>query len=247
SARDERDRHTRAPPATPQFTAELAQPELLRRIGTLRRRPAEEQPLAVLLCEIEVRRRGAEQLERAPNGERAELVERLGRGHLLAELGQMLQFEYTLPHLFVQPGILDRACDQRRTRREESRFGLGELAGSLGMKADDADRLLRAPEQRHRHERLEPLLLQFRHVVEAWVVECVVPDERRLATFERPPGEALPSLQADPAGKVPIRLRRRVEIETVTVGVEEVDETGMHGAGIREEPHDRVEHLLEVE
>ena len=48
-------------------------------------------------------------------------------------------------------------------------------------------------------------------------------------------------------GQVLVRLRCGVEIETVTVGVEEVDEAGMDGACIREQAHNRVEHLLEVE
>ena len=150
--------------------------------------------------------RSAEQVERAANGKRTQLVQRLGRRDLLAELGQMLELEHALAHLLVEPGILDCAGDQCRTRNEEVRFGLSELPGSLGVKADDADRVLSAAEQGYRYERLEPLLLQFGHVVEARVVERVLADERRLATFERPPREALSARQADPAGEVLVRL-----------------------------------------
>ena len=102
-------------------------------------------------------------------------------------------------------------------------------------------------DQGHRHKGLESLLLQFRHVVEARVVERVLADERRLATFEHPPREALSPRQADPAGEIRVRLRRGIEIETVTVGGEEVDEAGMDGACIREQAHDRRQHLLEIE
>ncbi len=205
-ARDERDRHACAASSAAQLAAELAQTELLRGVCTLRRRPAQEHPFTVLLREVEVRGEGAEQVEGTTNGKRTQFVQRLGGGDFLAELGQMLELEHALAHLLVEPGVLDRAGDQRRARREEVRFALRELPRSLRVKADDADRVPTAAEQRHRHERLEPLLLEFWHVVEARVVECALADERRLAPFERPPRQALAALQADPAGQVLVGL-----------------------------------------
>ena len=153
-----------------------------------------------------MRGRRAKQVERAANCERTEFVQRLGRGNLLAELGQMLELEHALAHLLVEPSVLDRAGNQRRTRSEEVRFGLREFPGSLCVEADDADRVPSAAEQWHRHERLEPLLLELRHVVEARVLERVVADERRLAPFQSPPRETFSALQADPAGQVLVRL-----------------------------------------
>ncbi len=191
--------------------------------------------------------RGAEQVERAANGKRTQFVQRLGRRDLLAELGQMFELEHALAHLLVESRVLDGAGNECRTRSEERRLGLGEFPGSLGVETDDADRISGSADQGHRHEGLEPLLLQFRHVVEARVFERVLADERRLATFEHPPREALPPRQADPAGEILVGLRRGIEIETVTVGGEEVDEAGMDGACIREQAHDRREHLLKVE
>ena len=159
----------------------------------------------------------------------------------------MHELEHALAHLLVESRVLDRAGNECRTRSEEVRLGLGELPGGLGVEADDADRISSSADQGHRHEGLESLLLQFRHMVEARVVERVLADERRLATLERPPREALSPRQADPASEILVRLRRGIEFETITVGGEEVDEAGMDGACSREQANNRGEHLLEIE
>src|SRR2546425_6262668 len=133
------------------------------------------------------------------------------RGDLLAELGQVLELADALSHLLVQARVLDRARDKRRARGKEVRLGLGELPRRLGVQADDADGITVPAEQRDRHERLEPLLLELGHVVEARVVESVLADEGRLTLLERPPRESLASGEHDLAGEVSVRLRRRVE------------------------------------
>ena len=55
--------------------------------------------------------------------------------------------------------------------------------------------LARAPDDRHREQRLELLLLELGHVLRARVGERVVADERGLAVLGRPPGEALAALE----------------------------------------------------
>src|SRR5207244_12171935 len=92
----------RASPAPAELAAELAEPELVGCLCFGWRRPPEEQTLAVLFREIEMHARGAEELERATHGEGSELVERLGRRDLLAELGQVLELADALSHLLVQ-------------------------------------------------------------------------------------------------------------------------------------------------
>ena len=115
------------------------------------------------------------------------------------------------------------------------------------MQADDPDWITAPAEQGHRYERLEPLLLELGHVVEARVFQRIFADEGRLTLLERPPREPLAAGQDDLADEVSVRLRRCVEIETLPVAVEEVDEACVDRARVREQPHDGVEHLLEVE
>src|SRR5207253_3742252 len=96
-------------------------------------------------------------------------------------------------------------------------------------------------------ERLEPLLLELRDVVEARVVESVLANEGRLTPLERPPRESLAPAEHDLADEVSVRLRRCVEIEALPLVVEEIDEARVDGACLGEQPNDGVEHLLQVQ
>src|SRR5687767_168744 len=102
----------------------------------------------------------SEQRAAARGDRREELVERLGARDLLAELGELLELAHLAASLLVQPGVLDRARDQRGARDEEVDLGLRELARRLGMERDDADRLPVLREHRNRDERLESLLAE---------------------------------------------------------------------------------------
>ena len=74
-----------------------------------------------------------------------------------------------------------------------------------------------SPQDRDGEKRLELLLLQLRDVLDAGVVEQVLPDERRLAPLGRPPCEPLArSRQFDLAGEMRIRLRCGPEHELVS-------------------------------
>ena len=115
------------------------------------------------------------------------------------------------------------------------------------MQREGADGVAAPAEHRDRDERLELLLLQLRHVLHARVVERVVADERRFAVVERPPREPLAALELDLAGERGVRLGSRAQHEALSVTLEEIDEAGVGIARVREEPHDAVEHLLEIE
>ena len=158
---DERHDHAFATPAPAELAAELAQPELFRCLRFGRSGPPTEQALPVLFREIEVHAGRAEEVQRATDCEGPELVERLRRRDLFAELGQVLELADTLSHLLVEARILDRARDERRARGQEVRLGLRELPRGLGVQADDADGIAASADQRHRDERLKPLLLEL--------------------------------------------------------------------------------------
>ena len=124
---------------------------------------------------------------------------------------------------------------------------LRKLPRRLGMGADDADHGPVARSDRDAEKRLEPLFLELRHVLHARIVEQVVGNERGLVALGRPPREALAALERDAADQVLVRVPGRAQHEPVAVVLDEVDETRVHRARVREQPHDRAEHLVELE
>ena len=74
-----------------------------------------------------------------------------------------------------------------------------------------------------------------------------VADERRLLALGRPPGEPLAALERDLADQLRVRLGGGREHEPLAAVLDEVDEAGVDGARVREQPDDRPEHLLELE
>ena len=103
-----------------------------------------------------------------------------------------------------------------------------------------------ASDDRHGEERLEALLLELGHVLHPRIGERVVADERRLAVLDRPPREALAALERDLSGLTLVRRRRGAQDEPRVV-LEEVDEARVDAARVGHEPHDRGQHLGELE
>ena len=214
AVRDERDGEARAPTSPCELGAELGEPERLTRAPGL----------GVARDPVELLARGVEQVDVARARARAagarpgrpsasELVERVRARDRLRELRELLELGDAQARLLVQARVLDRARDERRRRDDEVDLVVGELARRLRVRGDRADRLAGAPDDRHGEERLEPLLLELRHVLHPRVGERVVADERRLAVLDRPPREALAALERDLAGLALVRRRGRPEDE----------------------------------
>ena len=246
-AGDQRDGDARRAAAPPELRPELAEPDRRGRVGSRRVRPAEAQPLLVGVEQVEANRRRAEQLPAAADDLGPERLDRLGRGDRLGELGEMLELADPQAHLVVEARVLDRAGDERGGRHEQHDLGVGELARRFGVERDRADRVAAAPEDRDRDERLEPLLLELGDVLDARILERVLADERRLPVLDRPPGEPLAAQQLDLADERRVRRGRRAEHELLPVAVEQVDEAGVNRARLREQAHDALEHLSELE
>ena len=97
-----------------------------------------------------------------------------------------------------------------------------------------------------REERLVALLLELRHVLHARVGERIVTDERRLAVLDRPPREALATLERDLSRLGFVRRRGRTKNEPLVV-LEEVHETRVDAARLGHQPDDRRQHLCQLE
>ena len=184
---DERNSDTRPPSVTSKLRPEIGEPELGRRGRPARRRAVEQEPLGRAVLEVEMHRLRAEQDKRPLGNDMSQVVERLGGCDRLSQLGQALEIVHPAAHLLVELCVLDRSREQRRARDEELRLGLGEFARRLGVEQDRAERLALPRQNRDRYERLEALLLELGHVLEARVLERTVANERGLAVLERPP------------------------------------------------------------
>src|SRR5207253_7196970 len=107
--------------------------------------------------------------------------------------------------LVVDTPVLDRSRDERGDGDQELGLGVRELARRLGVQRDRRDGRTGLVEDRHRYKRLEPLLLQFRDVLEARVRDGVLPDQDRLAVLQGPPGDALTTLERDLSDELLVR------------------------------------------
>ena len=112
---------------------------------------------------------------------------------------------------------------------------------------DRPDRVAVLAVQRHCDERLKPLLFELGYVFHARIVERTLANERRPALRERPPREALPTLQLDAADEVRVGRGCGAQHEPLAVAIEEIDEAGMRGARVGEQPYDTFKDLFEVE
>ena len=110
--------------------------------------------------------------------------------------------------------------------------------GRLGVRRDRADRLAAAPDDRQCDKRLVALLLELRHVLHARVGKSVVADERRLGVLDRPPREALATLERDLSRLGFVRRRSRTKDEPLVV-LEEVHKASVNPACLRYQPDDR--------
>ncbi len=245
--RNERHRHASGAAAPTHLRPELAQPDRRRHVVPGRLYKAAEQPVLLRVAQVEAHRLGAEQLPCAPDDFRPEHVERLGRSHRFREPGELLELAQARPRLVVELRVLDRPRYERCARDEKLHFLVGELARCDGVERDRADGVAALAVKRHRDERLKPLLFEFGDVLHARIVERLLANERRPALRERPPREPLPALQLDAADEVRVRGGCSAQHEPLAVAIEQVDEAGMRGARIGEQPYDTFQDLLEVE
>ena len=148
---------------------------------------AEPEVVSAALDQVDVARLGVEQPACAVGDRRQELLERLGPRDRLGELGQRLELVDAALHLAVQPGVLDRARDERCGGDDEV-----DLVAARTRAAPRCARRRRRSTSplfaldRDGEERLEPLLLELRDVLDAGVVEEVLAGRRR-ARDARPP------------------------------------------------------------
>src|ERR687892_980406 len=202
--------------------------------------------LGACVQEIEMTGSGAQEAEPALGHGRQELLERLRAGQRLAELREVLELVHALAHLLVEAGVLDRPGDERGARREDLDLGVGELPRRLRVERDRANDVAVLADDRDGEERLEALLLELGDEPVARVGDGVLGESRFLA-LDRPPGKTLAALEGDLADELRVGLRRGAEHEPLAFVLDEVDEARVHGAGVREQPHDRAENLLQVE
>ena len=187
-----------------------------------------------------------EQPARAGDDLGQELVEGACARDRLGELGDRLELVDARSRLVVEPCVLDRPGDERRARDDEVDLGLRERVRCLGMGADDADHRPVACRNRDAEERLEPLLVELRDVGDTGIGEEVVGDEGGLVPLGGPPREAASPLAGRPCRSAP-RTASPAARRTSDLVLDQVDEAGVHGACVGEEPHDGTKNLVEVE
>ena len=203
--------------------------------------------LAPGIEEVDVARTGGEQRAGTLDDRGEQIVECVRAGDRLRQLGQLLELRHPEPRLLVEARVLDRAGDERRRRHEEVDLVVGELARRLRVGGDHADRLARAPDDRHGEQGLEALLLELGHVLHARIRERVLADEGRLAPLRRPPGETLAPLERDLARLALVRRRGGAKLEPFAVVRDEVREARVHAARVGHEPNDGSQHLGQLE
>ena len=114
------------------------------------------------------------------------------------------------------------------------------------MEQDRAERLALPCGDRDRDERLEALLLELGHVLEARILECpsrMNAGSRCSSVHQASPW---PRSSDDLADQMIEGLRRGPKDEPLLVAIDQIDETGVYGARIGEEPHNAPEHLFQV-
>ncbi len=157
----------------------------------------------------------------------------------------MLELTDALPGLLVEARVLDRAGDERGRGDEEVDLVVGELPWRRRVRGDRADRLAVTPHDGDREERLVALLLELGDVLHARVGEGVLPDERRLRVLDGPPREALAALECHAPHLTLVGRGGRAHHQPVVL--EEVDEAPVHAARVGHEPHDRGQHVGELD
>ena len=203
--RDERHGDPGGAVAASELRPELGEPERAAGLSAGRRRGLESELLAARLEEVQVAGGRLQQHERTAGDVRQQLVERRGARNRLGELGDRLELEHPCARLVVEARVLDRPGDERSTRDEEVDLRLSERPRCLRVSADHPDHASVARGDRHAEQRLEALLLELGHVVDARVVEQVVRDERRLVALRGPPCEPASPLEGDLADRALVR------------------------------------------
>ena len=115
------------------------------------------------------------------------------------------------------------------------------------MQRDHADHALALGDQRHRDERLVLLLLELGEVLDARVGERLLGDEDRLRVLQHPAGDALARRHRDAAAEVRVALRGGAQHDAPAAVLAQEDVGRVRDDRVVDEPHDRAQHLLEVE
>jgi hypothetical protein len=194
---------------------------------------------------VELAYLGAEQPAHPVRDRAADLARVRSGGDLLGESGQARQRIHAAALLVVQLGVLDRARDERGDVNQELERVLGELARSLGVENDHADRLPGAREDRNRGHRLEPLLVEDREELRARVGHRALADELGLAVPGHPSGEPLVETHLDDADGVGIDGRRRPDRQPAVF--EQVDEARVTPGRLGGEVDDPLQHRAEFD
>jgi hypothetical protein len=115
------------------------------------------------------------------------------------------------------------------------------------VRGDDADQIAGTADDRNGEERLELLLLELGDVRRPRVVERVLADERRLASFGSPPRESLALLERHAADVLLVGRRGRAQDEALSVVLQQVDEARVHSARLGHEANDGAQDFGELE
>ena len=87
--------------------------------GAPRRGGAHAQPVAARLEQVDAQRLGAEQAERLLDGDREQVVDRLGARDVRAELRELLELAQRAPRALVEARVLDRVGHERGDVQQE--------------------------------------------------------------------------------------------------------------------------------
>ena len=230
-----------------QLAAQLGQRDDVGPVRRARRGGAHAQPVAARLEQVDAQRLGAEQAERLLDRHREQVVDRLGARDVPAELRELLELAQRAPRALVQARVLDRVGHERGDVQQEGGVLRAEHARGLGVQRDHADHALALGDQRHRHERLVLLLLELGEVLDARVGERLLRDEDRLPVLQHPAGDALARRHRDAAAEMRVALRGGAQHDAPPAVLAQEDVGRVRDDGVVDEPHDRAQHLLEIE
>ena len=230
-----------------QLAAQLGQRDDVGPVRRAGRGGAHAQPVAARLEQVDAQRLGTEQAERLLDRHREQLVDRLGARDVPAELRELLELAQRAPRALVQARVLDRVGHEGRDVQQEGGVLRAEHARGLGVQRDHADHALTLGDQRHGDERLVLLLLELGEVLDARVGERLLRDEDRLPVLQHPAGDALARRHRDAAAEMRVALRGGAQHDSPPAVLAQEDVGRVRDDGVVDEPHDRAQHLLEIE
>ncbi len=230
-----------------QLAAQLGQGDDVGTVGRTGRGCAHAQPVAARLEQVDPQRLGPEQAERLLDGDCEQVVDRLGARDVPSELRQLLELAQRAAGALVEPRVLDRVGHERGDVQQERGVLRAEHARGLGVQRDHADHALALGDQRDGDERLVLLLLELGEVLDARVGERLLRDEHGLRVLEHPACDALARRHRDATAEVRVALRGRAQHDAPAAVLAQEDVGRVRDDRVVDEPHDRTQHLLEIE